>query len=488
VPPLPPYPEPFLAGTDRMDGAGGADGTGFDGSGGAGDAGDGVHTGANGYGGGGGGGGGGDDGAGSGHYGMSDGVGDSDGYGDGEDDGAGGGVSVDGDAGAAGGQGGAIATKMFAMAPPPPPPSASGGAGAGGAPLHVYTSHGGGGGGGVAPASPAASSYAAPTPGGSMGAPVTPGVAPATDTRLRPVMRGRIMPAAGVLKPGTYLYDGVWAMAETDTVWSEFKYNFTVSTKQALPPPPPAPMPDGTGVVFNPLLPYSKAHAAVNTIMSGYFLLQAVPPVPGAAAVTAVQRHVDKEVKLRIGGPVPFDAYIPPQSHDGKAIPYDSLVGITGEGSFSSMKYLIAGAYHPPSGTAWLRKVYQAKGAGGGRGGTPVAATLGPAIGPDGLPMGPPGSGVVRQRTMMEVADPANIIDAPRRVSRGQRVVAGGGGGGQGGSLFVCASALTPPCHSTPPPPPSLQVMVKETQDVKACLTVSPRCHARCPRAATPPP
>jgi len=236
------------------------------------------------------------------------------------------------------------------------------------------------------------------------------------------------MPAAGVLKPGTYLYEGQWAMVETDTVWSEFKYNFTVSSKQTLPPPPPAPLPDGTGVVFNPLLPYSLAHAAVHTSMSGYFHMQTVPPMPGVTTPVAVHRHVDKEVKLKIGGPVPFDAYMPSHTYDGKPIAGDTLVGIMGEGSFQSMKYLIAGAYHPPSGTAWLRKVYQSKGSGGGRHGTPVATTTVPAIGADGLPIGPPGTGVIRQRTMYEVADPSNIIDAPRRVRGLWR-----GGGERGG-------------------------------------------------------
>jgi hypothetical protein len=270
-------------------------------------------------------------------------------------------------AGAGGGEGFSAASTP-AMAGGGGPSSSAAGAGAAadgfgggssnnGSGAAAAGAHPGAGGGGGSSFSAPSSSFAAGSP------------APAAPPPLRPILRGRISEAlsssfgAGAsAAPGTsYVWEGQWAMAESDTVWSDFKYSFRTSDKQPVQLPPSHVMP------ANPRLPSAPEHAVVGAPMNGYFFL---------AGPTGPVKNNEPKITFKIGGPLPADAPTAVKLPDGSMASGSALVGITGDGVYNSLRYTLAGAYHPPTGTAWVRKCYgPVKGAASGGSSTKAKST-----------------------------------------------------------------------------------------------------------------
>lgn len=213
------------------------------------------------------------------------------------------------------------------------------------APTEAYTS---------APADSMAPSAAADA-ADSMAAPASPS---APVPVVRPILRGRIVeaPAAAVgagaaaaAAGTTYAWEGRWAMAENDVVWSDFRYTFRISSAQ---PAPAAAGSAGGAVPAHLRLPSSPEHPPVGAPMAGYFMMA------GPEGKSA--KHTEPKVLLRLGGTPPPDAPEEVTLADGSVVTAMSggLLGVRGEGAFAGNKYALAGVYHPPTGTAWVRKVY----------------------------------------------------------------------------------------------------------------------------------
>lgn len=286
---------------------------------------------------------------------------------------------------------------LHMAAPPPPPPST----GAAASSLAPGTTDGAAAFGLPYPTSVGSSSQS------------TAAVAPPTTAAVvvaRPILRGRITEAAS-LRPGMHNFEGEWAMAEMDTIWSHFKYTFTLPST-----PPTFTLPPGVTPV-NPQLPSAVDHRQVSGPMTGYFNMLDVEGQPPS-------RKDERGITVRIGGSLPAEAPTTVTTAEGVQVPTTALIGINGEGSYRGSKYTLAGAYHPASGTAWLRKVYEplrtalSKAATAPGMGTPAASKSKKPATPSGAPTSAAAAAMVaagtpkppRGSSMLD----APIIDTPR--------------------------------------------------------------------------
>ena len=175
------------------------------------------------------------------------------------------------------------------------------------------------------------------------------------------------------LPPCSLQWVGRWAMNDNpNEVSSDFGYYFTLPDAygQQLPP--------GHVVPAVPLLPSSPEHPIVSMPYAGYYKMWVAPDRPPA-------HHEEGDAKgsssgssksggsksgggkgsfvLRIGGPVPTDEVIPKiVLPDGSEPPASALLGIRATGFSAALKkkFELIGAYHPPTGTAYALKVFEA--------------------------------------------------------------------------------------------------------------------------------